>query len=78
MSARYAPARAKKLVAWSRPWYRFEAKELNPQEPSIGRLCEELGEQLEAAGAVIDRLLSYLPPEQRRVELARINGAVPA
>ena len=73
MSARYSPSRAKRLVQWSRPWYAFKAKQPEPDEPSTGRLLEELGEQLEAAGRVIDRLLSLLPEEQRLAELHRIN-----
>lgn len=74
MSARYNPSRAKRLVRWSRPWHAFEAKQPEPDEPSTYRLVDELGEQLGAAGEVIDRLLSLLPDEQRLAELERLNA----
>lgn len=74
MSARYSPARAKRLVQWSRPWYAFSAKQPEPDEPSTGQLVVELGEQLEAASGVIDRLLSLLPDDQRFEELQRLNA----
>lgn len=73
MSARYNPTHARRLVRWSAPWARFEAKPVDPEEPSIGRLTIELGQQLEAAMEVVDRLLSLLPAEQRLEELQRIN-----
>lgn len=73
MSVRYDPARAQRIVGWLRPWHRFAAKPIDPEEPSIGSLAREAGEQLEAAQGVIDRLLALLPPEQRLAEMARMN-----
>lgn len=71
---KYNPSRSKKLIRWASKWPYFEAKELDPEEPSIGMLSEELGEQLNAAGIEIERLLSLLPVKQRLIEFRRING----
>lgn len=49
--------RARRLVEWSKPWNKLEAKRPDPQEPSRGRLVVELGEQLEAALEVLHNLL---------------------
>lgn len=50
-------ARARRLVEWSRPHHQFEAKKPDPREPSLGRLVEELGEQLDAALEVLNHML---------------------
>ena len=66
---RYDRARARKLVEWSRPHRAFTAKKPDPLEPGVGRLVEELGQQLDAAM----RLLEAIPRDAVEVALDDIR-----
>lgn len=54
--------RARLLVAWARPWHAFDAKPLDPAEPSLGALARELGEQLGDALDVIESMIREPAP----------------